>query len=196
MFGWVSTVVLADPLYLGGRLAAVYGFYDSVSVGMNGVGWLVMDTDWSFDDGSRNRQCVRGNGRFFLASPRLVVCMLHLSRKWANLWGRREGRVDRRWVDRAVALVVPIRSRTPLPPVGHSEQIQGSRTRICKCGGRQRNDTDKEYTMVAVAGIDVGKDSLEVWVRRRPCETFRQLYRRHQRVGGLAEGARRLGSRV
>ena len=28
--------------------------------------------------------------------------------------------------------------------------------------GRPRNDTDKEYTMVVVAGIDVSKVSLEV----------------------------------
>ena len=32
-----------------------------------------------------------------------VFCMLHMSRKWANLWGRREGRVDRLWADLAVA---------------------------------------------------------------------------------------------
>ena len=49
-----------------------------------------------------------------------VFCMLQMSREWANLWGRREGRVDRLWADRAVAQVAPSRSRTPLPPVGHT----------------------------------------------------------------------------
>ena len=98
--------------------------------------------------------------------------MLHLSHEWANLWGRREGRVDCHWADRAVAMVVPSQSRTPLPPVGHSEQIQGFRTRIYKCGGRQRNHTNKEYAMLVVAGIDVGKDSLEVCVDDGPAKRF------------------------
>ena len=62
--------------------------------------------------------------------------MLYLPHEWANLWGKREGRVDCHSADRAVAPVVPSQSETPLPLVGHSEQIQGSRTRICKCGGR------------------------------------------------------------
>ena len=41
------------------------------------------------------------------------------------------------------ALVAPGESRTPLPPSGRSEQIQGSWTRICKWGGRRRNDTGR-----------------------------------------------------
>ena len=98
--------------------------------------------------------------------------MLRMSHESANLWGRREWRVDCRWADRAVALVEPCQSKTPLPPVGHSEQIQGSRPRIYKWGGRQRNDTNKEYKMVVVAGIDVGKVSLEVWAGDGPAQRF------------------------
>ena len=78
------------------------------------------------NDYSEQNSC-RSSEATIIPSILRVICMLHLSHEWANLWGRREGRVDCHWADRAVALVVPIRSRTPLPPVGHSEQIQGFR---------------------------------------------------------------------
>ncbi len=98
--------------------------------------------------------------------------MLKMSHEWASLWGRREGRVDCHWADRVIGPVVPARSEAPLPPVGHSEQIQGLWTRICKWGGRQRNDTNKEDMMRVLAGIDVGKFNLEVWAGDGPSQRF------------------------
>ena len=50
--------------------------------------------------------------------------------------------------------------------------------------------------MVAVAGIDVGKDSLEVWVDDGPAKRFDNSTAGISVLVGLAEGARRLGSGV
>ena len=59
---------------------------------MNGVSWLVMESDRSFDDGSRNRQCVRGNGRFFGKPPPVVPDLIRNPWVWghANYSGSRK----------------------------------------------------------------------------------------------------------
>ena len=63
----------------------------------------------------------------------------------------------------------PSRSKTPLTPVCRSEQIHGVQPRIYKCGEQQYCDmAEAEMTSVAetvmkqVAGIDVGKQHLEM----------------------------------
>ena len=56
--------------------------------------------------------------------------MLNEPRKQAKLWGGREGRVDRHWVDISIAFVAPRRSKTPLAPGRRSEQIHGHKARI------------------------------------------------------------------
>ena len=101
--------------------------------------------------------------------------MLKKPRKQAKLRGGREGRVDCHWVSKHIVLAAPARSKTPLAPSCRSEQIHGRQARICKCGGQQHYLIDQarwEDEMKIVAGIDVGKASLEVSVSAGPVRSF------------------------
>ncbi len=99
--------------------------------------------------------------------------MLQSGFRLATLKGRGEGRVVRHWVRGLVWAAAPCGSTTtPHPPISLSLRTDtGAQGPHYKCGG-QHHYNQEAIRMKVIAGMDVGKTSLDVSVSAGPVRRF------------------------